>query len=490
MRILLAFLLLAAALNAASVVVAPAATLRPLLACWFLTYPNNTQQLPNQIRTLHLVLGYGNAAASNQVIHVQRQAAQGDAPKNIITPLDYNGKQPDVFKTGSHPLVLDLPDARNFLRTRTRNVSWALGHTLLLVTARDLRPDNRCDVLYANHCPVKIPGFCEDGTYCNGREQCEANFVHAAVGEERFGFCRRAAAAPQCLAPLQCNERAMACVEPVRTRAPTGEPTTAANEHASAVDSPSYCTSDAQCNASDTFCQGRTSCQNNHCRLNATYSPCAVGELCRDDRCVPANTTACANQSTCDALASFCRGPATCTGGLCVYNASYVACPPALSSGMARAQVHHSGILSTLCSEEQQACLSYWYCVTDADCDDAKFCTGAETCTNGVCHEGSPVVCPRANRSCSEAYHCGDILVADVPSAMPTAAPDTNNVAVIVLAIVFPAVILLLLLIIVFYFIWSQQAKRVGSPAGLASQLQQQRAALPSMASRLGRQKK
>lgn len=553
MRFLLAFILLSAATLSAH-----QATLTPQLSCWFLTYPSNTQHSPNQGRALHLVLGYANQATSNQVIHVQRQAALGDAPKNIITPPDYNGLQPDVFKVGAHPLVLDLGDTRNLVRTGAQNVTWSLGLAKLIINAASLRADNRCDQLYGNHCPVRMTGFCEDGSYCNGRETCEANFVHTSVGQERFGFCRNASAPLQCGAGRMCSEHAMACVDSLLTSAPIDAVRTTPKPTVAPL---ATCKNNTECSAGATFCRGVPSCRYGRCRYNISYSPCAAGQLCQQERCVPrptlavadaptdANTTLvistegppsgscstdadcaghgsfctgtanctagvcvlptnytacdpdelctsqgcvgastrpCTNQSDCDDMATFCRGAATCTEGLCLFNESYVRCPPVTN---VESSVHEAGILATICSEEQQACLTYYYCLSDADCDDGLFCTGTETCADAVCHEGTRVVCNDTSRACTESHQCGDVLLnsslvaPSAPSAAPTSSPN-NNTAVMVFSIVFPVIVLLLLLILILYFIAGQMAKRRSIQSELSA------SAVPSMNSRLNSRKK
>ncbi len=533
MRLLFGLLLLLVATTTVALEEQRASTLTPLLSCWFTTYSNNTDNrgaahTVNQLRTLHLVLGYENRAAGNQIINVQRQAAPGDAPKNCISPPDYNGLQPYVFKTGEHPFVLDLPDTRNLLRTRTLNVTWSLGGAQLVLTHASLTTGNRCDTRYASHCPVKMPHFCEDGLYCNGFERCNPNFVHTAVGQDRFGSCIRSDAAPVTCGPGRyCSERLLGCADSPQPRPATRGPTAATSAPVGAetttkttventvvngscadasecgvgqqcldsqcVDTvaPSgtpteapACLADADCVANSSFCAGNASCTAGQCVLPANYSACATDELClpAQGACVAANTTSCANQTDCDALTSFCRGAATCTDGLCLYNASYVACP--FNATGAAPSALHSGLLSVVCAEDQLACLSYYYCVTDVDCDDGLYCTGAETCAAGVCHEATPVVCANASRQCSEAFHCGTTLLAgDTPTDdVPTSVASTSDTTIMIFSVAFGAGTFLLLMVVILFIVWSQQVKRQAALNGAT--------AGSTMASRLNSRKK
>jgi peptidoglycan/xylan/chitin deacetylase (PgdA/CDA1 family) len=56
-------------------------------------------------------------------------------------------------------------------------------------------------------------------------------------------------------------------------------------------------------------------------------------------------------------------------------------------------------------------------CLVDGDCDDGTFCNGAETCTEGVCMQGSPVLCDDGTDctldSCNEALAACEYLPDD-----------------------------------------------------------------------------
>ncbi len=457
MRLFVALLLLVACCAAQG-------TLQPVLSCWFLAYPNTTTGGTPQ-RTLHLVLGYENTAPAPQIIYVQRAPTQSVAPRNLITPLDYNGAQPDVFKVGVHALLLDLSDARNLVLSRTQNVTWALGARQLVVTYRSLRANNRCDVRYATHCPVKMPGFCEDGMYCNGRERCYADFVYTAAGEERFGACEAALEQP-CAATQQCDERTASCVIPLATAPPTiaVAPSTnvsetpseaAANASAGPIITPpsSVVTAAPSAPSANATAQDNTAVV--PARTVIRVCDCTETQICTERGCVErATTAACASQTECDALSTFCQGAATCSDGRCLYNASYNACPVHNMSAPG------SGILQMVCSNEQLACLHYYYCVVDADCDNRRHCDGAETCEDGVCRAGTPIVCPNPRQSCTETHHCGAVLVgAVVPTAAPTPA-SSDGAWIIGFSIGISVTAAVLLLCVVLFYIWTQRVKQ------------------------------
>lgn len=49
-------------------------------------------------------------------------------------------------------------------------------------------------------------------------------------------------------------------------------------------------------------------------------------------------------------------------------------------------------------------------CGTDADCDDGLYCNGLETCVDGVCQDGTPIVCDDDEIFCNGVEFCDEAL--------------------------------------------------------------------------------
>lgn len=58
-------------------------------------------------------------------------------------------------------------------------------------------------------------------------------------------------------------------------------------------------------------------------------------------------------------------------------------------------------------------------CVTDSDCDDGMFCTGAETCDTGICLPGTPP-------DCDDGVGCTDDVCDEINDACVNTPDDTN----------------------------------------------------------------
>jgi hypothetical protein len=68
-------------------------------------------------------------------------------------------------------------------------------------------------------------------------------------------------------------------------------------------------------------------------------------------------------------------------------------------------------------------------CDIDADCSDALFCNGAETCVHGVCQNGVPVSCPDDGTFCNGTEGCSEQADACVSSGDPCGAGTVCNEA-------------------------------------------------------------
>jgi len=406
------------------------ATLTPVLTCWFPAFSAN-----ESTRDVTLVLGYNNTDSFNVRIHVQRQLVNSVALKNIITPQQYNGEQPDVFKPGLHTLTPDMVvrDSLHILRTHgDTSINWYLGTALLTVRAASLTSQNRCDILFPRHCPVRIAGFCEDALFCNGRETCFANFQ--LQDGERYGVCRPATTAVTCPLGQFCSEQKIACSQPlvpapIATRSPTPAPIVDVIEEV--TNSPTVssrdCKANSDCLSRATFCKGKPLCIDNRCQFNASYNPC------RRETGV---------------------------------------------SSAADTRVIQLGIPTRVCSDERRACLIYFSCVNDSDCDDRLYCTGTEHCSNGMCVRGRTVRCRNASMTCDEERHCNSvgsggtdhvedeliIQVTNSPTAAPTEAPTvagSQESALAIFGLTFGAAVLLLLVIVIFCILRVQENRRL-----------------------------
>ncbi len=159
-------------------------------------------------------------------------------------------------------------------------------------------------------------------------------------------------------------------------------------------------------------CDGRATCvePDGRCACEPGWAgeacdACAAGFVPVDDECLPGDCVqdpdcddglGCNGAETCGAD-RFCQaGPPPDCGahGACQEPAGTCLCEPAWA-----------GENCTDCAEGYQEtgglCLPD-SCALDADCDDGLVCTGAETCADGVCAAGQPVVCDE-NAHCVEA---------------------------------------------------------------------------------------
>ena len=363
-------------------------------------------------------MGYVNTGLSNTLIYVQ-EGDVVDPLKNIITPLEYNGRQQDLYRTGEHPFDFEIIDSNHVLQSGTV-ITWSLGTVVLRIRLTDLSRANLCHIKYPNNCPLWIKNFCNDNSYCNGHEACAPKFIRQ-VNTERFGTCQASVRAVTCGSDMVCDENHLGCIQPV-TASPTGEPTTRAPTEAptdavtttttTVVVQPNSgeCIIDSDCSEKKTFCLGSSICLNNQCKFDSTYNPCGSG---------------------------------TNNGTL----------------------VPGRGLMTTICSEEGKMCIIYYTCNLDSDCDDGLLCSGEEKCGDNICHPGSPVRCLDQSLVCNEVTGCGelgvirdeDILidVATPTTAAPTSTTTHTNTGWIIFWLVFGAICILLLILIIFFIIGS-----------------------------------
>ena len=183
---------------------------------------------------------------------------------------------------------------------------------------------------------------CDNNTYCDGAETCDA-----------VNGCQ-AGPAPTCDDGVSCTSDS--CNE--------------------ATDGCDHAPSDAACD-NDTYCDGPETCDaTNDCQAGAPPD-CDDGVLCTDDACNEGTDT-CDHTADDDACSNnvFCDGDETCNA---TTGCEAAASPPDCDDGVA--------CTDDSCSEALAACN---HAPNDALCDNALYCDGTETCNavNG-CQAGN-----------------------------------------------------------------------------------------------------
>lgn len=419
-----------------------AGTITPVLNCWS---PSSSSSSPNN--NVLLVLGYVSTEANKSFIAIQRQVVSPSPLKNVIVPLQYNGDQPDNFHPGAHPYMLAIVDTRQVLRAAGGTIVWQLATNRLTITAASLTAANRCNVLFPRNCSLQITGFCDDGSYCNGAEQCVANFV--LKDGVRYGTCTPAQSRSVCPTGQQCNEQSRSC-SPPPTRTPSPAPV-------------------------------------------ATTAP--DKEEVEDDilPTEPPSKRECRTNRDCVTRETFCHGKPLCRKGECIYNASYTPCQPLNTSGgnvVDSSRIVQLGVPTRGCLEKERSCYTYYSCRTDADCDDFKYCTGTEHCKNGACVRGRFVRCRNASLTCDEEKRCNqqvvsgntsesvqdELIVEATPTEEPTTEPTTaapttvsgSQIAAIVVGLVVGGGGFLLIIVVIFFIIVAENRRRTTAVGGVS----------------------
>jgi len=256
--------------------------------------------------------------------------------------------------------------------------------------------------------PCTTAADCDDGNFCNGAETC--------VAQE----CADGTAA--CTAPEVCDEAAERCEE-------------CGNEGQAACSDGDNCTTDACgadgqctatavacpdefCNPADgacveclvaadcddaVFCNGPETCgADNACADGA--APCdPATEVCREalGECSPIE---CATNADCDNTI-FCDGPEVCVEQLCLDGPDPCAEPTPVCDETGGVCV--DCLTNADCTAPEtcvaNVCSAAPPCTTDADCDDALFCNGAETC------DLVTLVCVAATDPCDDGNFCNGV---------------------------------------------------------------------------------
>ncbi len=285
---------------------------------------------------------------------------------------------------------------------------------------------------------------CDDGSYCNGTDQCQAGAcaLHSgdpcAAGGECADSCDENTDTCLAVSGAACSADANPCTDDVCNGA-------------------GACVHPANSAACDdgVFCNGIDSCDAGVCSVH-TGNPCAANAECADscdegvDSCNEPAETPCTddgnpctddfcdgdggcvhipNSAPCDD-GQWCNGTDTCGGGTCsVHTGSPCAGGEECADACDEAADSCFDPVATPCSSDgnpctDDVCNGEGDCVhqdNSAPCDDGVFCNGADTCSGGTCsvHDGNP---------CSAGGECADVCDEAADTCNLTAgAPCTDD---------------------------------------------------------------
>ena len=336
---------------------------QPLFTCWYTDYEGAHP-------TTNLIFGYNNTESSPVSLSLN---LSNDITGNtsVEVPLD-DATHPYLFTVGYSPFAVVVRDQNNVLWPRSiannNTIQWTINGTLtVVVNASSLISSTMCGYSsFVTQCPVWLPYFCGDESYCNGHEICLP-----ANPDDSTGFCHRTTEIIICDNSSEyCSDEAQGCVvrppsdaptmaptettppptsiapslapseaptSPAPTRAPSSAPTEV--EELIELDDESSCTEDSNCTGESTFCGGLAICNlsSNHCvQANASYDPCSVYRAALDDYYQQINAT--------------------------------------------------SFPIQIACIEYNDLCVETFTCTQDSDCDDGLVCNGVEVCHEGLCY--------------------------------------------------------------------------------------------------------
>lgn len=388
------------------------AAVQPTYDCWFTT----DGSMPT------IVLGYANIDPVETIINVT-YSSDTDAT-NVLIPLSYNGVQPTLFETGSHPLTLAI-----HLYDQNDTIKWNINGLLVLVSPLDLTPEKRCfNSVYASRCPTSITDFCNDGSYCNGNEICFPDVMGGPTG-----VCHHTTEIIVCeTSDLVCNDTLRACAIPVTlppptvapTEAPTQEPTT----EAIVTETPTLLVLPPRNTNNNVPCKEDIDCE-------GVVRFCTGSHVCNQltSMCIPADT----NFDPCYNYRTSIR--------------DYYALTNKTISPV-----------SVTCLEQERHCTESLTCQTNRDCSDNLRCNGVEQCIDNQCYyqedQSTSAVCQSSiQMACNETHGCFPIeeLLIVTPTMNHTHSPlPDHTISPIVIGIAIGILVLtgLVILLCVIYF--------------------------------------
>lgn len=436
--------------------------------CWFNTYNNNNE------KQLNIVLGYNNTNSLDTFIAIS--VDNTSSPLNLITPINLNGDQLDLFQVGYNPFALVLNDSDNLILNGS-SIKWFLNSSTLTIDQSLINNSTMCSLLYSNNCPTSISNFCNDDTYCNGLEIC-----FSLLDGDLFGSCMTGNT-NVCTNDTICIESPPSCI--VSTNNPTSTPTVAPTIAPTSAPTPITNGPTVSPTSVDTpITGGPTVSPTRVPTVTPTKAPTVAPTKAPTVAPTKAPTESptiapviqdedCSHDDNCTIYNTFCNGEFKC-------NNITMKCIPVIDNFNPCS--NHISILNEfqsnfslqilpidiICVEHLSLCVETFICHNDSDCSDNLVCNGQEKCINNVCYFNSDQsiesVCngsfPNISSKnklnkiknnniqilCSEIQGCyikQDIL------------PNEGSQAVFISSIVI-IVVALLILFVVFCFIWNQ----------------------------------
>ena len=235
--------------------------------------------------------------------------------------------------------------------------------------------------------PCESDTDCDDGLFCNGKETCDN------------GTCAAGA-------PMLCDDGIACTMDSCDEENDKCEfsPDDSLCSDGQTCDTELGCTGGQAC-TEDADCDDNIDCTVDSCDVDsgmcmstADDSLCEDGQVCNPALgCVSDQT--CSEDADCDD-GEYCNGKETCQDGVCV-SGSVVDCDDHVDCTVDTCDEDTDGCTNTvdhsLCEDGQlcdpeQGCVAV-PCSSDGDCDDGLFCNGQETCDNGTCTAGAPMLC-------------------------------------------------------------------------------------------------
>ncbi len=259
--------------------------------------------------------------------------------------------------------------------------------------------------------PINENGSCNDGLFCTVASHCISGTCVGFGGHPCPVHCRESDdTCVECISNAECQDaqfcNSLEVCNPAGLCVAGPDPCPPpADICLEASDTCVQCTNNADCSDGN-FCNGVETCVSNVCQ--AGVAPCSPGDVCceatdfcaadccTDTECAdiyPCSTDICGVAGECVhfANATPCQNASFCDGAeQCVENPPGVfACTPPTGP---RCEV------GEICCESTDVCNPD--CCSDADCIDALYCNGVETCLNGVCQPGMAVDCSSLSNEC------------------------------------------------------------------------------------------
>lgn len=440
--------------------------------CWFHSYSTES-------RLLSIVYSYNNTFSVD--IEISTESSE-----NRLLPINYNGQQPTLFKSGYNTFAfsLDTVDPNEI-------ITWQIGNQSLAITTATLLTTDRCDTKHNGYCPTWIEHFCEDSVYCNGNESCFTPVLFGMMSTHKIGTCTRPIEGVLCEPFHECHEERMSCVD---TRPPPPPPSpiypsfhcwfytyesenkmvinlrmnynnTATNVITRPVggDIPNSIYPAAYDGVQpalfypgfqedsfvikdtiDFLSNGHIVWQITENRIEISLNDINTSTRCPidtnhvpDPTPQPVEVQCSAEKPDCSAYNTFCYGDAHCDTehNLCVLNdAAYTPCSSLTVSPLQLSCVEHLSI-----------CVASVNCTADNECNDGHICNGAESCINGTCVFQVNVsiieLCGTADAICIEGRGC----VATNPAL------EDKYIVAIVGAIILCSIVVIVLFVLYFY---------------------------------------